>query len=1019
MDTSAFDSDATLAEFLDEARGNLETVNRRLLDAERGPLGDDGVNELFRGAHSFKGLSGMFNLTEVCETTHALETVFDRIRKHTLEFTREVIDASFAACDLLNGLLDDLAARRGATRPISPVITRLNALVQGSAPVATTAAPAGGAAPSGPWTGIPERLAAIFASVPVEDLALAGDGQHQAWLLRLPMRELLERHRDPVQTYQELEKAVEIVVLEPVLPTDVSPWMPLDAFDYQIAALVLTDKPLPKALGPLCLPRYDAWRLDAATRTAERVVVDPEPESPAPDDECLFVKEDMRKHIQTWLSETTEELEAFDRVLLALEKYPADQPGLQEAFRIAHRIKGSAGAMGLDPLARVAHNLEWLLDLLRTNRLGSNGELVEDLFAVKDFLRTCVERVQAEDLAVPDHGWIDAIFIARREAAGDAPNTLSIRRGWQPPTHALERAGAELASGERVWRAIVTLRDDCTLPDLRCQLILGHIARVARVISSEPTAEELEKGIGQLASFHLMLASSAGEVELRDHLQVDEVLSCRLDVLRDAQVETAAFTPTNAPETNADPVLAAAIAGLETPAPAGKAAAPPMIAPLPTPPPPEAPKRRPEPPAGDKGPATTGGALVRIDAARIDQLLNIAGEVMVSKARINTLVEALQRAVNGRAKVDLKPIVTELAEATAALHRCTGTMQTSAMQMRMVPVAPLFQRFQRVIRDLCRDLGKHARLVMAGEGTELDKKLIDELVDPITHLVRNALDHGLEEPAERVAAGKPEEAEVRLEAFQERGQICIRISDDGRGIDHRRIRAKVVEKGIMTQAQVDVLDERSAVELIFLPGFSTAAQVTNVSGRGVGMDIVRARIAELKGTVEIDTTPGAGTAFTIRLPLTLAMIKALMVQIGGERFALPLDSVREIVDVPIERLHHLEGGGRLLPLRKQALPVIDLDRAIGLRAARPIDGVVRAIITKGGRETVAIPVDSVQREEEIVVKALPEEFAKVRGLAGASIRGDGGIALILDIPTVIGALVARGRGTPEVADARR
>ncbi len=1007
MDTSAFDSDATLAEFLDEARGNLETVNCRLLDAERGPLGDDGVNELFRGAHSFKGLSGMFNLAEVCETTHALETVFDRIRKHTLEFTREVIDASFAACDLLNGLLDDLAARRGATRPISPVITRLNALVQGTAPAALATAPAAASAPPAAWSGIPERLAAVFAGVPVEDLALAGDGTHRAWLMRLPMRELLERHRDPVQTYQELEKAVEILVLEPVLPTDVSPWMPLDAFDYQVVALVLTDEPLPKALGPLCLPRYDAWKLDPATRRAERVVVDPEPEAAAPDDECLFVKEDMRKHIPTWLSETTEELEAFDRVLLALEKDPADQPGLQEAFRIAHRIKGSAGAMGLDPLARVAHNLEWLLDLLRTNRLGSNGELVEDLFAVKDFLRTCVERVQAEELAVPDHGWIDAIFIARREAAGDSPNTLSIKRGWQPPAQALERAGADLAAGERVWRATVALRDDCTLPDLRCQLILGHIARVARVISSQPTAEELEKGISELRSFHLMLASSAGEVELRDHLQVDEVLSCHLDVLHDAQVETAAFTPSNAPEASADPVLAAATAGLEAPAPA------------PTPPPAEAAKRRPEAPAGDKGPATTGGALVRIDAARIDQLLNIAGEVVVAKARINTLVEALQRAVNGRTKVDLKPIAAELAEATAALHRCTGTLQTNAMQMRMVPVAPLFQRFQRVIRDLCRDLGKHARLVMAGEGTELDKKLIDELVDPITHLVRNALDHGLEEPAERVAAGKPEEAEVRLEAFQERGQICIRIRDDGRGIDHRRIRAKVVEKGIMTQAQVDALDERSAVELIFLPGFSTAAQVTNVSGRGVGMDIVRARIAELKGTVEIDTTPGAGTAFTIRLPLTLAMIKALMVSIGGERFALPLEAVREIVDVPIERLHRLEGGGRLLPLRKQAVPVIDLDRAIGLRAARPIDGVVRAIITKGGRETVAIPVDSVQREEEIVVKALPEEFSKVRGLAGASIRGDGGIALILDIPTVIGALVARGRGTPEVADARR
>jgi two-component system chemotaxis sensor kinase CheA len=323
------------------------------------------------------------------------------------------------------------------------------------------------------------------------------------------------------------------------------------------------------------------------------------------------------------------------------------------------------------------------------------------------------------------------------------------------------------------------------------------------------------------------------------------------------------------------------------------------------------------------------------------------------------------------------------------------------MQMRMVPVAPLFQRFHRVVRDLCRELGKQAHLEMHGEATELDKKLIDELVDPLTHLIRNALDHGLEPAVSRIAAGKPETGTVILEAFQEGGQICIRITDDGRGINPVSIKAKAVEKGIITQIQADEMDNANARALVFLPGFSTAVNVSNVSGRGVGMDIVRSKISELKGTVDIDSTIGKGTSFTIRLPLTLAMIQALLVEIGGERFALPLDAVREIVEIDAARIHQVDGGCQFIPLRDGIVAVADLPRVLGLKPHHHDQGTIRAVITKSGREPLAIPVDRVLREEEIVIKALPEEFSRVRGLAGASILGDGGIALILDIPIII------------------
>lgn len=1017
MDLSAFESDAMLAEFLDEARGNIEAVSRGLLDAERGQSSLDSINAMFRGAHSLKGLAGMFNLGDICRTTHALETVFDRLRKSEIACGPAVIVASFEAVDLLGGLLDDLSEKRSGGREVETVVRRLGGLVP-----APASAPAQTA-----WSGMPESVLPVLAGVIASDLPTSGS----AWVLRLPVQELLNRGRDLVHTWRELERLVQVVALVPMAGGEHSPWLPLDRFDYQIVMLVVVQGSLKEALAPLLLPRHDAWLLDLSRRSGRREVFHPAPAGAPGGD--LRVKEDMSRHLPSWLAETGEELEGLDAAVLEIERSPDDSAALQAAFRFAHRIKGSAATMGLDGLARVAHNLEWALDLLRTGRLTCDAPAFQAIFAVKDWIAEAVTAVKEGRTTAPSADVIEAAFSLLGERSSPPQKTGRISRRWMPGKTAAEAAHAASATGRAVWTAEIEFRHDCRLADLRMRLMLAHLAGIGSVIEVEPSLTQLADADPPVRIVHLLLVSDAGEDAICACLQVDEVLRHELSPME--------------PEAH-PPVVVLPAAPLPDPSPLeerpGKATRIPAEPAPPSVPRPALPVPISEATAIDARPAHGGDpssvvAMVRVETGRLDHLMNTAGELVVAKARISGLSESLRHQLADQAIGDLRGVLAalhgasehgktvlgiggerlgralrwvealprlqatagSLGEALISLHRTTSALQTSAMQMRMVPVAPLFQRFHRVVRDLCRDLGKQARLVSSGEGTELDKKLMDEMVDPLTHLIRNALDHGMETPAERTTAGKAPEGLLRLEAFHEGGQICLRVRDDGRGIDPARIRRKAIEKGVITAAQSGLMSDQEAIELIFLPGFSTAQQVSNVSGRGVGMDIVRSKITELKGTVEMESTVGAGSAITIRLPLTLAMVKALLVDIGGERQALPLDSVREIVEVPQSQVHEIEGGGRFIPLRDGIVAIADLPRAIGLRPLCRHSGSFRAVITKGGDEPMAIPVDAVLCEEEVVVKALPDEFLHVRGVAGSSILGDGRIALILDVATIV------------------
>jgi two-component system chemotaxis sensor kinase CheA len=405
--------------------------------------------------------------------------------------------------------------------------------------------------------------------------------------------------------------------------------------------------------------------------------------------------------------------------------------------------------------------------------------------------------------------------------------------------------------------------------------------------------------------------------------------------------------------------------------------------------------------------ASRAAETIRVDTERLDQLMDLAGQLVISRAQLSRIAERLKNSQQSR------ETVRELLEAVHQLDRVSDGIQKGVMDIRMVPIGPLFARFTRVVRDIGRATGKQIRLEIIGEKTELDKRMIDELGDPLVHLVRNAADHGIELPEVRQAAGKPAQGTVTLAAHHRGNSIVIEVRDDGRGLDPERILRKALEKGLLSPSEAERLSESQIYQLIWKPGLSTAEKVTDVSGRGMGMDIVKTKIEELSGTVAIASERGKGTTITIKLPLTLAILPSLMVEIAGDTFAIPMEVVTEIVHVTAERIRTVHGQ-RMTTVRGRVMPLVHLDEVLHFHqrhdaacAAEDVaqEGTV-VIVGEMGQE-IGLIVQRVLGEEDVVIKSLAENYRNIAGVAGASVLGDGRVALILDIPALLAALAAK------------
>lgn len=657
------------------------------------------------------------------------------------------------------------------------------------------------------------------------------------------------------------------------------------------------------------------------------------------------------EELQVFLAETEELLQGLDEQLVRLEQMGASPDLLQEIFRAAHTIKGSSAAVGHERMARLTHAMETLLDRLRNGELEPAGGLVDLLLETLDALRVLADEVQRGEATDLDVGQLVASLESwgangdRAAVSADVPETP-----LSPAVDATHHVILGFEPGP--WASVRALQ------------ALIALEQAADLIASNPTRAAIER---QEVTDRL-------EVWLRSDRPVPELRAALADIPEVTRIAVTACD--EAPDT---PLIQA---------PTGSVASASS----------DDAKKGIDPRSG----ARNGTATVRVDVERLDNLLNLVGELVIDRTRLVELGRAL------REQLGEHRLLSELTETTLHLGRVTDELQAEVMKSRMLPIATIFSRFPRVVRDIATRQGKRVDLVIEGQDTEVDRTVIEVIGDPLVHLLRNAIDHGVERPEERSAAGKSAVARVRLSAEHIENSIVIVVEDDGRGIDPARIRARAVERGLLSQEAAARLSDGEVLELIFTPGFSTAEQVSDISGRGVGMDIVRTNVERLGGSVEVFSTLGHGTRFVLRLPLTLAILQALLVQVAGGVYAIPLNAVTETLRVPRGQIQTIQGQEAIL-LRGRVLPVVRLATVFGWQrgdgAGRPNLLIVAAHV---GERQLGLVVDALLGEQEVVIKALGPVIGEVPGISSAAILGDGTVALIVDVPGLL-QLVARNR----------
>lgn len=678
---------------------------------------------------------------------------------------------------------------------------------------------------------------------------------------------------------------------------------------------------------------------------------------------------DVNQYMGMFLEESREHLQTLNRCLLDLENDPRNLSLLDEIFRSAHTIKGMSATMGFTAVAELTHEMENILDLLRKGQLQANNAILDILFKCVDTLEQLVEAIAGgNELDVDIKPLIKTLSAL---AAGEEPVPVQPA----PAAAASTVAGAESdlvlddtemkvirtanMQGIHAFETKVSLRAGCLLKSARVYMVMNSLDQLGDVIKTVPPAEELEKENFELVFSAVILTESDPEKIKQAVLSISEVDAADVSPinLSDSPAVPADSTPTAAATVTAAGDPGPKAEGTVEHAPAG----------------------------ADKRPR--GGQSVRVDIDKLDSLLNLVGELVINKTRLE--------------QIGLSHKLTDLVETIEQMDRVTTDLQTVVMKVRMVPVGQVFNRFPRMVRDLSRDLHKEINLIIQGEETELDRTVIDEIGDPLVHLLRNAIDHGVESPQTRKERGKNPVGEIRLIARHEGNNVIIMVEDDGGGIDADVIKQKALEKGLLTQIEAEKMDVAEAVRLVFLPGFSTAKVVSDVSGRGVGMDAVRTKIEALGGMVDVETKINEGSRFKIRLPLTLAIIQALLVNVDKEIYAIPLGSIDSTINISPGDIKTIQNQEVIL-LRGQIIPIVRLAKTLNI----PVTGgddqeELFVTIVHMGEQKAGVIVDNLIGQQEIVIKSLGKLLAGIKVIAGATILGNGQVALILDVASLM------------------
>ena len=705
---------------------------------------------------------------------------------------------------------------------------------------------------------------------------------------------------------------------------------------------------------------------------------------------------DVEQYLEIFIEEAKEHLQTLNEQLLIIEAEPENMDTINEIFRAAHSLKGMAGTMGYKRMQKMTHDTENIFSEIRSGKMKVSAALVDVLFQCLDALEAYLENIMnSGDEGTDDNepilnnlkeilengvgGGSSAPKEEKKEEAEAAESAeteggFTLRYNEIPLDADFEGQVAEAVQNGKVYGITVYVQESCVLKAARAFLVFKAIEELGEIVRSFPTTQDIED---ERFEFHFSMYV-VSDSSLEDILEAVRKVS-EIETAVGEKIEKLGKAAAAAPETSEETAKTEEKAEDKTEekadekpaenAPAGNAPA--------------------AKPAGKGGGKPVVNRTVRVDIEKLDSLMNQVSELIIAK---NSLVAIGDNNAGQNSMAGFQEQIEYLERITTSLHE-------SVMKVRMVPIESVVNRFPRMIRDLSKKLDKKMQLIMSGEETELDRTVIDEIGDPLQHLLRNSADHGLESAELRAERGKPAVGSIFLEAYQDGNNVVIEVRDDGNGIDVEGVKQKAISRGIITQEQADTMKDKEAIDLLFMPSFSMAQKISDISGRGVGLDVVKSNIEALGGVVEVRSVLGEGSAFIIRLPLTLAIIQALMVEIGGEKYAISLGSIQSIEDIPASDIKYVEAK-EVINMRGSVLPIIRLGEVLDVPTKEDNENLTVVLVKKGDK-VAGLVVDKLIGQLEIVIKSLGKYIKNTKIISGATILGDGEVALILDSNAII------------------
>ena len=968
------------ADFIIEAKEHLETIEPNLLELEKAPDNLSLLNEIFRPMHSLKGASGFMGLNRMNTLAHRAENILDELRKGNMTVNSEIMDIILASTDALRQMIDSLETTNTEGEvDISALVEKLDALMTNSG--VAIAAPSVVLASSTPAPAPEAAAPVVEAPAPAPEAA--------------PV----------VETPAAATQAVEA----PVGESEASPG---GRQGFNVETWLETRANLPSY---------------ALTAFGEG-------------------------HLRDFIEEAKENFTNLSDGLLELEKHPDNHDLINDLFRFFHNLKGNSGIVGFLEMNSLTHEAETLLNAVRKDEYPVTSPLVDMLLLSVDMLEALVYRIDIPAGQVAPFDTSELLDKLRQAVAGgtiempasliatamltedeDAPAAAPAEgkdAAADPASAASSTSTATIGNDDvLIFKDTVSQQFNTIKTALAGMRMDGANRDFADAMYRSLVTLQNSSGFMGLEDIKTYAQRTAGIVDQGRITSIDFSMMADLleqecsiieDMLTSAIEKMLAATPATtetpktvlptpagaAPAPKAEPAAAPAPAPaapkpapvaeakpapVEAPKPAAPAPAPAAPAAAPAPKPAAAPAAAPA--KADDAHGGKASSTIRVDHEKLDHLMNTIGELIINRNRYSMLARQLEDIDTNLPEISA--IAQNLSETTYAMARISDDLQDTIMKVRMLPVSSVFSRFPRLVRDLSRKSGKEVELIMAGEDTELDKSVVEVIGDPLVHLIRNSVDHGIESEEVRRGLGKNPKGNVWLRAYYKGNSVAIEIEDDGKGIDPEKMREVAVRKGVITPEEAKNLDDRESMELIFAPGFSSAEVITDISGRGVGMDVVRTNIKNLKGSIAITSEVNKGTKFILSLPLTLAIIDALMVNVGKEMFAIPLDAVSETTKIEARRLTDVKGR-KAVTLRGEVLGIVNLSELLGIPSEAHKQEVLSVLVIQDHERRLGLVVDRLLERQEVVIKPLGAYLGDLQGISGATIMGDGSVILILD-----------------------